>query len=132
MNKMEHHVVISSQVLAKWLDSQPGSWWTVDGDPLLTSEIDFPCPNDELAEALRKLNKDIVVFTKASVRGNLKKELRPGDLDGLADTENPRMEKNILASWQRSDVQWLLTEDKSMAEAARHAATESMDATAAN
>ena len=117
MSKMEHGVDISSRELATWLDSQPGTWWTVDGDPLLMSEVDFPCPSDELAEAVRKLNKDVVVFTKTRARKDLKKASGSADLDGLADTKNPRLEKNILAAWKGSDIQWLLTEDKSMAEA---------------
>jgi hypothetical protein len=132
MSKIEHQLIISSQELAKWLDSQPGTWWSVDGDPLLTSDVDFPCPNDELAEALRKLNRDILVFTKTRVSKNVKDELHSSDLDSLADSKNPRMEKNILAAWKGSVVQWLLTEDKTMAEVARDASTESMDAKAAN
>ena len=88
MSKAKHHIVIPSRKLAEWLDSQPGTWWNVDGDPLLTSEVDFPCPNEELAEGLRKHDGNIMVFTRKRGRSNAGEDLNSLDLDDLADTEN--------------------------------------------
>ncbi len=132
MSDTKHAIVISSRKLAQWLDGQPATWWNVDGDPLLTSEVDFPCPSEELAEALRKHNNDIVVFTNRKRQATVGADLHSLDLDELTDTENPRQEKNILAAWKGSDIEWLLSEDKEMAEAARCTATELMDAEATN
>ncbi len=132
MSETKHAIVIPSRKLAEWLDSQPDTWWSVDGDPLLTSEVDFPCPSDELAEALRKHENDITVFTNRKTQPSGGADLHSLDLDELTDTENPRKEKNILAAWRGSEIEWLLSEDKEMAEAARCTATESMDAEATN
>ena len=120
MSKVKPHVVVPSRKLADWLDGQPETWWNVDGDPLLTSEIAFPCPNDELAEGFRKHRHDLIIFTRT--------ETQTTDLDDLADTDNPRREKYILAAWSGSDIEWLLSEDKDMAEEARRMAAESADA----
>ncbi len=132
MSKMKPHIVIPSRKLAEWLDDQPGTWWSVDGDPLLTSELDFPCPNEELAEGLRKHDGNIMVFIRKRRRSNADDDLSSLDLDDLADTENPRQEKNILAAWSGSDIEWLLSEDKDMAEEALRTAAESIDAKATN
>lgn len=132
MSKMKHHVVVSSRSIAEWLDGQPGTWWNVDGDPLLTSEMDFPCPNDELAAGFRKHDGKIWVFTKERNRANAGEDVNSLGLDDLVDTENPRREKNLLAAWMGSDIEWLLSEDKDMAEEARRTAMESMNAKAAN
>ena len=32
MSMVKHEFVISSQELARWLDSQPGTWWLVGRD----------------------------------------------------------------------------------------------------
>ncbi len=132
MTEKKHPISIPSRKLAEWLDGQPGSWWNVDGDPLLTSEVDFPCPNEELAEALRRHNNDITIFASKSAKSNVGADMDSLDLDDLTDTEDPRQEKTFLAAWKGSDIKWLLSEDKEMAETARHTATESMDAQAAN
>ena len=47
------YYTIKSEELANWLDDQPESWWIVDGDPVLTSHVDFPCPSEELSAELR-------------------------------------------------------------------------------
>src|SRR5436309_12319138 len=59
------HFELRSTELAKWLEQQPADrWWTVDGDPLLTGRLSFPCPGDELAAELRKINKLLLVSAK--------------------------------------------------------------------
>jgi len=132
MNHGKYAVEVSSYRLADWLDGQPGSWWYVDGDPLLTSEVDFPCPNEELSQALRRHKSTILVFPRFPAESKVGRAPEPPDLDELADTENPRKEKKILAAWNGSDIEWLLSEDKFMAEEARRTAVESLDAKATN
>src|SRR5690349_18756618 len=52
------HYRVDSAVLADWLKQRaPSTWWTVDGDPVLTEAMNFPCPSDDLAEHLRMLKK---------------------------------------------------------------------------
>jgi hypothetical protein len=36
----------------------------VDGDPLLTGQLDFPCPADELAPELRRIEQPLLVQAK--------------------------------------------------------------------
>src|SRR5438128_650141 len=66
------HYTISSAALAQWIDNQPDKWWMVDGDPYLTGRVDFPCPSDELVEALRKRPKKLLlqdIHQAVSARG---------------------------------------------------------------
>ena len=59
-----HYEILSSE-LAKWLEERaPDSWWNVDGDPLLTGRLSIPCPTDELAAELRKINRPMLVAAK--------------------------------------------------------------------
>src|ERR1017187_9367103 len=59
-----HYEILSSE-LAKWLEERaPDSWWNVDGDPLLTGRLSIPCPTDELASELRKINRPMLVAAK--------------------------------------------------------------------
>ena len=56
------HYEIQSSELAAWLEQQGVDlWWNVDGDPLLTGRLTFPCPADELSAELRKLNRALLV-----------------------------------------------------------------------
>ncbi|MFO0929604.1 MAG: hypothetical protein U0736_21670, partial [Gemmataceae bacterium] len=60
--RAEPHVTVSSAALAEWLERQGvDRWWTVDGDPLLTGRLSFPCPADELAAELRRVNRTLLV-----------------------------------------------------------------------
>ena len=74
--------------LADWLESQPESWWDVDGDPLLTSHLDFPCPSDELAPAIRGIRHNLFVRNK-NAASNARGEIVGIDrLDELIDVRN--------------------------------------------
>lgn len=42
------HYKLPGSVLADWIECQSDKWWSVDGDPVLGSVVDFPCPSDEL------------------------------------------------------------------------------------
>jgi hypothetical protein len=117
MSMVKHEFFIPSREVARWLDSQPGTWWLVDGDPDLTSRICFPCPSDELADELRRLDRNLIVYTNKSVGMDDGREIDFQVLPRLADTENRHHERNFLARWESSDIEWLLSEDKSAAEA---------------
>ena len=78
---------------------------------------------------MRKHNYDLFHIPS---RIEIRSALKLPNLDDLADTENPRKEKKILAAWSGSDIEWLLSEDKEMAEEARRMAMESLDAKATN
>ena len=48
---------ITSRRLADWLNQyMPQRWWLVDGDPLLTGQLSFPCSSEELAAELERIN----------------------------------------------------------------------------
>ncbi len=108
------HYTLSAAALAGWIESQPDNWWFVDGDPLLTSILDFPCPSDELGPAIRKVGKDLLLRDK-NPASNAHGETITGDrLDELADIGNWRREKTLLLSWAGSDIDWLLIEDEAL------------------
>jgi hypothetical protein len=127
MSTVKHQFVISSQELARWLDSQPETWWCVGGDDLLISKVNFPCPSGELAEALREIGHNVVISTDKAVEIEDGRQIDSIVLPLLADTENRYRNRDFLARWQGSDKDWLLTEDKWAAKALADDATEDDD-----
>ncbi len=105
------YYTINSTALAKWLIEQPDNWWNVDGDPLLTSLVDFPCPSDEIASALTKVAGTIRIFDSRDEAKAHGEEIAAEQLDALADTANNSHARTFLLRWDDSDVQWLLAED---------------------
>ena len=55
------HYKLPADTIADWIERQPEKWWSVDGDPLLGSVVDFPCPSDELAPAIRRVCKNLLL-----------------------------------------------------------------------
>jgi hypothetical protein len=56
------HYQIASADVAAWLVEQGGErWWNVDGDPLLTGRMTFPCPASLLAKELSTINRPLIV-----------------------------------------------------------------------
>ena len=111
------HYILPAATLAAWIESQPDRWWLVDGDPLLTSVLDFPCPNDELAPMLRKIGKNLLLQDKNPVseaHGEIIEGNRLDRLDELSDTSNRRHQKTLLLSWFDSEIDWLLIEDEAL------------------
>jgi hypothetical protein len=127
MSMVRHEFVISSQELARWLDSQPDSWWLVSRDDLLISRVNFPCPSEELSEVLRGISKNIIIYTDKTIGIEDGRQIDSDVLPLLADTENRYRNRDFLAGWQGSDKKWLLTEDKWAAEALSDDATEGWD-----
>ncbi len=112
--KEKPHYTIPPAVLAQWLESQPDRWWFVDGDPLLTSVLDFPCPSDELAPMIRKIDKPLLLLDKNAVSTAHGEEIGSEKLDALSDTNNRRRQRTWRLSWQGSEVDWLLIEDQAL------------------
>lgn len=113
--KESPHYTISAAALAEWLESQPDRWWSVDGDPLLDSIIDFPCPSDELAPALRKIDKPLLLRDGTAGSTAHGEEIASHSLDSLSDKNNRRRQRTWLLSWQGSEIDWLLIEDQALA-----------------
>src|SRR5262249_20729852 len=88
MSTLQHHFVISSRELADWLDSQPDCWWVAGPDDLLVSKANFPCPSDELAAALREVNKNIIIHTDKMIGIEGGRRISGRELPLLADTQN--------------------------------------------
>jgi hypothetical protein len=108
------HYVLPATTLARWVESQPDRWWSVDGDPRLTGLVDFPCPGEELAPALRKVGKDLLLYDKTPGSTAHGETVEAGRLKDLADTSNRRRRMTYLLTWADSDEDWLLVEDEAL------------------
>src|SRR5207249_8593119 len=99
-------------------------WWNVDGDPLLTGRMTFPCPGDELATELRKIDRPLLVQAKkddVDAKGQAISKDKLNELIGhFADIlypfdpgqAPPRAGDRILyLCWKRLFDDWLLAED---------------------
>ncbi len=107
------HYVIKPTELADWLDQEPETWWIVDGDPRLTGRVDFPCPSEELSEALRRYKKDLFFYPVEPISSGLLpagQTIERQRLDELADRDNPHKRRTFLLSWSDREEEWLLVE----------------------
>jgi len=117
------HYELPSIELAKWVEAQGlDCWWNVDGDPLLTGLVSFPCPGDELVTELRRLNRPLLVqVDKADARGE---PIDAGRIDGVVSrlreaftlrpgAPEPRWanDRFLYLCWKGSPVEWMLVED---------------------
>ena len=126
------YFTLPARELAAWIEQQGGdTWWTVDGDPVLSSRLSFPCPGDELAEELRKLDRDLLVQdTRKRPDANGQNVDRTA-LDGLVDhlgqhasvptgTRFPWAKDRLLSlCWRDSTEEWLLVEDRETTESSQ-------------
>ena len=112
--KENPHYTLSPATLAGWIENQPEKWWSVDGDPWLSSILNFPCPSDELAPAIRKAGKALLLYDKNPASRAHGEDIAGDKLDALADLENRRRQKTFLLTWIDSDIDWLLIEDEAM------------------
>jgi hypothetical protein len=104
------YYTIKAERLADWLDGQPDSWWIVDGDPVLTSQVDFPCPSEELSAELRGVSKSLRLFDPRKDSKAHGEVIRVEQLGDIADTNNNSHARTYLLSWDGDDIQWLLAE----------------------
>ena len=112
--KEKPHYTLPAATLAQWIESQRDKWWFVDGDPLLTSIVDFPCPGDELAPAIRRIGKNLLLRDTRSDSRAKGEIVEANKLDEISDRNNKRRKRMFLLSWVDSDVDWLLIEDEAM------------------
>lgn len=104
------HYLIQSSNLAAWImDQGEETWWCVDGDPLLMGRLEFPCPPEELAKELQKINRPLLVSDPDAVGDGA--EVTPEDLSRLVETEELGV-PCLFLSWQDGSVDWLLIKDQ--------------------
>src|SRR4051812_17217616 len=81
----EPHYRIAASELAAWLEAQgTDRWWNGDGDPLLTGRVSFPCPGDEVADELRRINRMLLVQDRRKPPSGRGEQIVARALDGLA------------------------------------------------
>ena len=112
--KSKPHYTLPADALADWIEGQPDKWWAVDGDPHLMSVVDFPCPSDEVAPALRRVGKDLLVWDKAPGSRARGERIGANRVAALADTSTRKGRMTFLLSWVDSDEEWLLLEDEAL------------------
>ncbi len=99
--------------LAQWLDQEPETWWMVDFDPRLTGRVDFPCPSEELSDALRAYHKDLFVYPADPDAMEPRPSGQPigcERLDELFDREGVEGRRTLLLSWSDRGDWWVLSE----------------------
>ena len=113
------YYVVSAETLATWLEDHAAeAYWSVDGDNLLTSRLDFPCPTEELVTELRRLGGEMLVHAPQgeSAKG------APIEEDGLeriviressAAGDDGEPSRTLYLRWkgQDSSEEWVLFED---------------------
>jgi hypothetical protein len=127
-------VEIPTTALATWLEQQGADrWWSIDGDPILTGQLNFPCPGDELAEELRKIKGTVEV--KVPIRSShlskpeeiLNAAVRElGENVKTSSANEPAWihDRLIDLRWKDSSNEWLLVEDEETSENYRRDAAE--------
>jgi hypothetical protein len=119
------HYEIPSSELAAWLEQQgKDRWWYVDGDPLLTGRLALPCPADELAVELRKINRPMLVQAKNGdsvakgqpIGRDKLSELVAHFADNVPGSGSEQMslcprDRLLYMRWKGSPHEWLLCED---------------------
>jgi hypothetical protein len=112
--KQKPYYTLAANTLAEWLENQPDKWWSVDGDPVLTSSVDFPCPSDELAPMVLRVGKNLLLQEKNPTSQAHGEAITADKLDELAEISNRKHKRIFRLSWEGSDVDWLLLEDEAM------------------
>jgi hypothetical protein len=127
----EPHFRIAPSELAAWLERQGvDRWWNVDGDPLLAGRLSFPCPADELAAELRRVNRPLLVQDRTEARAGRGQQITSHDLDALVTrlgdnvaTQGTRLawmnDRILFLCWQDFGDDWLLVEDAETTERSR-------------
>jgi hypothetical protein len=127
------HYEISSPELADWLLEQgEEQWWNVDGDPLLTGRMTFPCPAEPLARELRKINRALLVQAKkgdAEAKGQAIGKDKLNEVVGhfsenlhvSGEGEMPKWsgDRLLYLCWTGTSNEWLLAEDSETTEQMR-------------
>jgi hypothetical protein len=124
------HYELPADELAAWLEAQGNDrWWSVDGDPLLTGRLDFPCPADELAAELRQIGQPLLVQARIEDKGATGQRIGRDKLDTVAEkiADNLHViregqlpawsgDRLLYLCWKGSINDWLLCEESEAAE----------------
>jgi hypothetical protein len=125
------HYKIAASEVANWLEGQGvDRWWSVDGDPLLTGRLSFPCPADELAAELRRINRILLVQDRRKNPAGAGEQIAARDLDGLVTRLGDNLETSGTAPawakdrlfflcWEDHPDEWLLVEDDETTQSSR-------------
>jgi hypothetical protein len=108
------YYTVPAATLAEWIENQPDKWWSVDGDPWLTSRVDFPCPSDELGPMLRERGMHLIVRDRNATSTAHGELIKGAKLDELCDTRNRHHRKTLRLSWADAELDWLLMEDEAL------------------
>lgn len=119
---------LTADELAKWIERQgDASWWSVDGDPLLTGIQSVPCSSSQLAEAVRLLGKALFISKDDSVLEQATDAVGPttaSDLDNfvklektIGDNQEEYENRKLIFKWKDREYPdvWYLLEDKQSA-----------------
>ena len=107
------YFLLSNSEFANWIDNKgEGQWWSVDGDPLLTGRVNFPCPGDELLAAVRKVNKNVLVFDKQLRHDTTGQPISWGQVDDLVIEDDVGSRVLQLCWKDAASADWLLLEDE--------------------
>jgi hypothetical protein len=119
----EPHFELPASALANWIERQGvDRWWSVDGEPFLTRLMPFPCPGDELAAELRRIDRPLLVFDKSrnpEARGQVIGEDKLDELVDRLGDDVTTANRLLYLSWKGSDEPWLLVEDRETTESTR-------------
>jgi hypothetical protein len=131
MIRDEPRYKIASSELAAWLEGQGmDRWWNVDGDPLLTGRLSFPCPGDELAAELRRINRTLLIQDRRKPSLGRGEQIVARDLDGLVTRLWENLQTNgtelswtkdrlFFLCWEDRGDEWMLVEDEETTERSR-------------
>jgi len=118
VTKQGFYSKIAAEELAKWLCQDPDLYWTVDGDPILSGKLSFPCPGDELADALRQIGRPLEVLHQKGMPHTRGGTVTSAELDDLVETEE--LGTRVLQfRWKDGQNDWILIEDEETSESYR-------------
>jgi hypothetical protein len=127
----EPNYQIASSELATWLEQQGvDRWWSVDGDPLLAGRLSLPCPADELAAELRRINRPLLVQDRTENPSGHGQQITGKDLDTLVTRLGDNLAKKgtppawasdrlLSLCWADRGDDWLLIQDTETTESSR-------------
>ena len=123
VTKQGFYSKIAAEELAKWLCQDPDLYWTVDGDPILSGKLSFPCPGDELADALRQIGRPLEVLHQKGMPRTRGETVTSAELDDLVETEE--LDTRVLQfRWKDGQSEWILIEDEETSESCRKLSSE--------
>lgn len=132
MSIREHtYYQVTSDTLSRWLENQSDhSMWSVDGDPILTGLMNFPCLASDLANEIQRLNKSLLVYADSPLPNHdLGQGLSVDDLDCIAIREEGNRVFQFCWEQGSPEIDWLMIEDQESGQFhAEMGAKESMDA----